>query len=52
MIKACMAVASTPVQILSATWSPPAWMKTNNALRGYSRLKKEYLQTYVDYHYK
>ncbi|CAD0204506.1 unnamed protein product [Chrysodeixis includens] len=52
MIKACMAAASAPVHIVSATWSPPAWMKTNNALRGYSRLRKEYLQTYVDYHYK
>ncbi|CAD0204507.1 unnamed protein product [Chrysodeixis includens] len=52
MIKACMAAASAPIQIVSATWSPPAWMKTNNDFRGYSRLKQEYLQTYVDYHYK
>lgn len=52
MIKACMAAASAPVQILSATWSPPVWMKTNHDYRGYSRLRQEYLLTYVDYHYK
>ncbi|XP_035448491.2 lysosomal acid glucosylceramidase [Spodoptera frugiperda] len=52
MIKACMKAASAPIHILSATWSPPIWMKTNNAYSGHSHLRKEYRQTYADYHYK
>ncbi|XP_026740601.1 glucosylceramidase-like [Trichoplusia ni] len=52
MIRACMQAAGAPVHVLGATWSPPIWMKTNNDYYGYSLLKKEYLQTYADYHYK
>ncbi|CAH0696871.1 unnamed protein product [Spodoptera exigua] len=52
MIKACMKAASAPIHIVSATWSPPIWMKTNDAYSGHSKLRKEYRQTYADYHYK
>ncbi|KAJ8711399.1 hypothetical protein PYW07_008641 [Mythimna separata] len=52
MVKACMEAASAPIHILSATWSPPIWMKTNNEYSGHSRIRKQYLQTYADYHYK
>jgi glucuronoarabinoxylan endo-1,4-beta-xylanase len=39
---------------ISTAWSPPAWMKTNNDYKGYSKngagmLKKEYYQDYADY---
>ncbi|CAB3246467.1 unnamed protein product [Arctia plantaginis] len=52
MIKAGMTVASTPIQIVATTWSPPPWMKTNNGYSGYNRLKPEYYQTYANYHLK
>ncbi|CAH0595440.1 unnamed protein product [Chrysodeixis includens] len=52
LIRACMEAAVAPVHVLGATWSPPPWMKTNNDYVGYSRLKKDHLQTYADYHYK
>ncbi|XP_017480968.1 PREDICTED: glucosylceramidase-like [Rhagoletis zephyria] len=38
------------LRIKAAAWSPPRWMKTNNAWTGSSRLKKEYYQTWADYH--
>ncbi|XP_076762752.1 lysosomal acid glucosylceramidase-like [Xylocopa sonorina] len=41
---------SPELKILSAVWSPPAWMKTNNRLRGsFDFLKSEYYQLYADY---
>ncbi|XP_026740602.1 glucosylceramidase-like [Trichoplusia ni] len=52
MIKASMQASSTPIHVIATTWSPPPWMKTNNAYTGYSRLKPEYYQTYADYYYK
>uniref|UniRef100_A0A2A4K975 Glucosylceramidase n=1 Tax=Heliothis virescens TaxID=7102 RepID=A0A2A4K975_HELVI len=52
MIEACMKASSAPIHILGATWSPPIWMKTNDEYSGHSRLHKEYLQTFADYHYK
>ncbi|CAG4959370.1 unnamed protein product [Colias eurytheme] len=52
MIQAINAASSVPVNILGTTWSPPVWMKTNNAYTGISRLKAEYYQTYADYHIK
>ncbi|XP_075984131.1 lysosomal acid glucosylceramidase-like [Anticarsia gemmatalis] len=52
MIQACQKVSSARIDVIGSTWSPPPWMKTNNNFTGYSRLKKEYLQAYADYHYK
>ncbi|PZC83610.1 hypothetical protein B5X24_HaOG207593 [Helicoverpa armigera] len=52
MIEACMEVATAPIEIIAATWSPPVWMKTNDEFSGNSRLHKKYMQTYADYHYK
>ncbi|XP_026667182.1 glucosylceramidase-like [Ceratina calcarata] len=37
------------VKFLSAAWSAPAWMKTNDNLKGFGFLKKEYYQLYSDY---
>ncbi|XP_050667046.1 lysosomal acid glucosylceramidase-like isoform X1 [Leptidea sinapis] len=44
--------SKVPVNIVATTWSPPPWMKTNNAYTGVGQLKKEYYQTYADYHLK
>lgn len=38
------------IKLVGAAWSPPRWMKTNNAWTGYSSLKDEYYQTWADYH--
>ena len=40
------------LKIKGAAWSPPKWMKSNNAWTGFSQLKKEYYQTWADYHLK
>ncbi|XP_017875574.1 glucosylceramidase-like [Ceratina calcarata] len=37
------------VKFLSAVWSPPIWMKTNEKINGFSFLKEEYYQIYSDY---
>ncbi|KAM3959508.1 lysosomal acid glucosylceramidase-like [Aphomia sociella] len=52
MLKAIMDEAPTPVQVLGTTWSPPVWMKTNHAIKGYSHLLPQYYQTYAEYHLK
>uniref|UniRef100_A0A2A4K8P8 Glucosylceramidase n=1 Tax=Heliothis virescens TaxID=7102 RepID=A0A2A4K8P8_HELVI len=52
MIKASMQASSTPIHVIATTWSPPPWMKSNNAYTGHSSLKPQYYQTYADYHYK
>ncbi|KAJ8711400.1 hypothetical protein PYW07_008642 [Mythimna separata] len=52
MIKAIMKGARQKVHIIASCWSPPRWMKTNNAFAGYSRLITDYYQTYADYHLK
>lgn len=38
------------LRIKGAAWSSPPWMKSNNKWSGRSRLKKEYYQTWADYH--
>ncbi|XP_011192894.2 lysosomal acid glucosylceramidase [Zeugodacus cucurbitae] len=38
------------LRIKGAAWSSPRWMKTNNKWTGRSRLRKEYYQTWADYH--
>ncbi|CAF4885237.1 unnamed protein product [Pieris macdunnoughi] len=52
MLWAIQNTSNVPIHIVSTTWSPPPWMKTNNAFTGYSRLKEKYYQTYADYHYR
>nr|XP_049699185.1 lysosomal acid glucosylceramidase [Helicoverpa armigera] len=52
MIKAGMQASSSPIHVIATTWSPPPWMKSNNAYTGHSQLKPQYYQTYADYHYK
>ncbi|XP_059218801.1 lysosomal acid glucosylceramidase isoform X2 [Stomoxys calcitrans] len=38
------------LRIKGAAWSAPPWMKTNNKWTGFGRLKKEYYQTWANYH--
>lgn len=52
MINESLKAATQPINIIATTWSPPTWMKTNEAITGYSRLKEQYFQTYADYHLK
>ncbi|TMW53582.1 hypothetical protein DOY81_001346 [Sarcophaga bullata] len=40
------------LKIKGAAWSPPKWMKSNNAWTGFGQLKREYYQTWADYHLK
>ncbi|XP_044021245.1 lysosomal acid glucosylceramidase-like [Aphidius gifuensis] len=38
------------LKFFATSWSAPAWMKTNNNLRGFlGRLKKKYYQLYAEY---
>lgn len=38
------------IKLIGAAWSPPRWMKTNNAWTGLGTLKTEFYQTWADYH--
>lgn len=40
------------LKIKGAAWSPPPWLKTNNAWTGPSVLNRKYFQTWADYHLK
>ncbi|ALC45843.1 CG31148, partial [Drosophila busckii] len=40
------------LKIKGAAWSSPKWMKTNNRWTGFGRLKRDYYQTWADYHLK
>ncbi|EDV91464.1 lysosomal acid glucosylceramidase [Drosophila grimshawi] len=42
----------TNLRIKGAAWSPPKWMKTNNEWTGFGQLKREYYQTWANYHLK
>ncbi|XP_017874257.1 PREDICTED: glucosylceramidase [Drosophila arizonae] len=42
----------TNLRIKAAAWSAPPWMKTNNRWTGFGRLKRQYYQTWADYHLK
>ncbi|WP_282037521.1 glycoside hydrolase family 30 protein [Saccharicrinis aurantiacus] len=39
------------IKILGSPWSPPVWMKTNNATKG-GELKEEFYQAYANYFVK
>ncbi|XP_072934604.1 lysosomal acid glucosylceramidase-like isoform X2 [Epargyreus clarus] len=52
LIKSLMTAATAPIHVVGTTWSPPPWMKTNNNFSGFSRLRREFYQTYADYHLK
>lgn len=38
------------IKIIGTAWSPPKWMKTNDAWSGFNSLRSEYYQTWADYH--
>lgn len=40
------------IKFVGSAWSPPKWMKTNNAWSGYGSLKEEYYDTWANYHLK
>ena len=40
-IQAARRVAGRPIRLLASPWSPPAWMKTNQAMNGGGRLLPE-----------
>ncbi|KAL7727277.1 hypothetical protein ACLKA6_016030 [Drosophila palustris] len=40
------------LRVKGAAWSAPRWMKTNNRWTGLGFLKREYYQTWADYHLK
>ncbi|CAK1578636.1 unnamed protein product [Parnassius mnemosyne] len=50
MIKMAKLAATDKIKITATTWSPPVWMKTNEKITGFGRLKSEFYQTYADYH--
>ncbi|XP_043277695.1 lysosomal acid glucosylceramidase-like [Venturia canescens] len=37
------------LRFVSASWTAPPWMKTNDQYNGFGFLKKKYYQTYADY---
>ena len=42
-----------PVKLISASWSPPEWMKeSRNGTVGFSRLRKNYYDLYSKYYMK
>lgn len=52
MIKTSQRFATDEIKITASTWSPPIWMKTNEAITGFGQLRPEYYQSYADYHLK
>ena len=40
-IQAALRMAGRPIKLLASPWSPPAWMKTNQAMNGGGRLRPE-----------
>ncbi|CAG4933580.1 unnamed protein product [Colias eurytheme] len=52
MLHQILNLSADAVHIVGTVWSPPPWMKTNDAYTGFSRLKREYYQTYAEYHMK
>ncbi|XP_044731278.1 uncharacterized protein LOC123294228 [Chrysoperla carnea] len=38
-----------PIHLMAASWSAPAYMKTNKQIRGMGFLKREYYQVYANY---
>lgn len=43
---------SKSLKLLSAAWSAPAWMKTNNAITGFGFLREKYFKAWAEYHIK
>ncbi|XP_026747404.1 glucosylceramidase-like [Trichoplusia ni] len=50
MIRRSQRVATDEIKITASTWSPPIWMKTNEAITGFGQLRPQYYQAYADYH--
>lgn len=52
-IKEMMKISeNNEIKLMGVAWSPPKWMKQNNAWNGWSFLKPEFYQTWARYHLK
>ncbi|GLV40112.1 Glucocerebrosidase 1a [Carabus blaptoides fortunei] len=52
LIKEAFTLTNGKLKLFGSAWSPPIWMKTNNAISGIGFLKPEYYQTWANYHVK
>lgn len=52
MIKEALALTDGKLKLFGSAWSPPIWMKTNNAISGLGFLKDEHYQTWANYYVK
>ncbi|CAH0397603.1 unnamed protein product [Chilo suppressalis] len=50
MIRRSLHAANHEVKITASCWSPPIWMKTNERITGFGQVKREFYQSYADYH--
>jgi len=48
-IKAALKVAGGNFKLFASSWSPPAWMKTNNSMLHGGKLRPEYHKTWAAY---
>ncbi|GLV40110.1 Glucocerebrosidase 1b [Carabus blaptoides fortunei] len=51
-IKDAISLSNNSLKLMASSWTAPLWMKTNNDSAGLGFLKKEYYQTWADYHVK
>lgn len=52
-IKMAQRMSPLPVKLISASWSPPEWMKApRNGTIGYTRLNRNYYDVYSNYYIK
>ncbi|GLV40111.1 Glucocerebrosidase 1b [Carabus blaptoides fortunei] len=49
-IKDALSLSNNSLKLMASSWNAPLWMKTNNASAGLGFLKKEYYQTWANYH--
>ncbi|XP_067003780.2 lysosomal acid glucosylceramidase [Anabrus simplex] len=49
LIKRAQKMSRRPIKLVSAAWSAPPWMKSNDDYSGFGFLKDEYYQEWADY---
>ena len=52
LIKDILKITNNKLTLLASTWSPPAYMKTNNKMKFGGKLKPEFRQLWADYYVK
>lgn len=50
MIQRALVLAGGDIKLLASPWSPPAWMKTNNAMKGGGALRPECRDVWARYY--